>query len=371
MRSLTGKFFNTFYMKTSKYSKLIVAFIFVCIQLNGYAQKTENKIDSLLNAKYANSLTGGVYLVSKGGKQIYKKAYGLSNLELETPMAINNVFEIGSITKQFTAVAILILVEQGKLKLDDKVSTYIPNYPNGDLITIHHLLTHTSGIKDFTKVKGLNKIAKEDLTAKELIDFFKEEPMNFAPGEKFEYSNAGYVLLGYIIEWVTGKRYGEFIEENIFKPLHMTNSYYGSHQKVIPNRASGYSKKDNQYKNNRYISFSIPFSSGSLLSTADDMLTWQESIKNYRLINEKSTKKVFTNYHLNNGKKIDYGYGWHIKTRNGIQVYEHGGSIFGFKSMGVYIPEYDIYVIALTNCGCNSPTKITKEIAGIVANTIN
>lgn len=343
----------------------------VSLQLNGYAQNINKKIDSLLNEKYSDSSTGGVYLVSKGGKQIFKKAYGLSNLELEIPMTTENVFEIGSITKQFTAVSILILEEQGKLKTDDKVSNYIPNYPNGNLITIHHLLTHTSGIKDFTKIKGLNEIAKEDLTTQELVDFFKNEPLDFQPGESFKYCNAGYILLGYIIELVSGQSYDAFVTQHIFKKLNMTNSYYGSHQKIIPNRASGYSIKDNEYINNRYISFSIPFSSGSLMSTADDMLKWQEGIKNNILISEKTTKKAFTNYSLNNGKTIDYGYGWHIKTQNGEKIYEHGGSIFGFKSMGVYIADYDIYVIALTNCGCNSPTKITREIARIVVDDIN
>ncbi|MEM8510155.1 MAG: serine hydrolase domain-containing protein [Bacteroidota bacterium] len=350
-----------------EWTKRILVFTFLCTQSNTYSQKIATKVDSLLNEKYSNTAPGAVYLIAKGEQQLFKKAYGLSNLELEIPMVIHNVFEIGSLTKQFTAISILILVEQGKLKLDDTVSTHIPNYPNGNFITIHHLLTHTSGIKDFTRLKGLNKIAKADLTAKELVDFFKKEPLDFMPGEKFEYCNSGYILLGYIIELVTKKSYGEFVAETIFKTLNMTNSYYGNHRKVVPNRASGYSKKDNRYINSRYISFSIPFSSGALMSTVEDMFKWQKGVKNHILINEESTKKVFTNYRLNNGENIDYGYGWHIKTRNGIQIYEHGGSIFGFKSMGVYIPEEDIYILSLTNCGCNSPTKITQEIASMVA----
>ena len=346
---------------------LVASILLLSIQSSVDAQSIESKIDSLLNEKYADNSTGGVYFISKNGVPIYKKAFGHSNLELETPMSVDNVFEIGSITKQFTAISIMMLVEQGKIKVSDPVSAFIPEYPNGDIITIHHLLTHTSGIRDFVKVKGLNKIAKEELTAEEMVDFFKNEPMDFQPGEKFEYNNAGYILLGYIIELVTEKSYAEFVSEQIFGRLDMTDSYYASHQTIIPNRAYGYNQKNGELINNRYISFSIPFSSGSLMSTVDDMFKWQEGIKNNVLINEETTSMVFRDYHLNDGSPINYGYGWHIKSLNGSKSYQHGGAIFGFKSMGVYLPEEDIYVIALTNCWCNSPTNITREIARLVA----
>ena len=285
-------------------------------------------------------------------------------------MKTDNVFEIGSITKQFTAIAIMLLEEEGKLKTEDKISTYISDYPNGEQISIHHLLTHTSGIKDFTRVKGLGEIATKELSSAEMLDFFKNEPANFAPGEQFEYCNAGYIILGHIIEVASGKTYAEFIEENTFKPLKMENSFYCTHRKVIPNRASGYNKKGEDYYNSRYISYSIPFSSGSLMSTVDDLFKWQKGLKEHTILSEKSSEKVFTNYQLNNGEPIEYGYGWHIKERNGVKVYEHGGSIFGFKSMGVYMPEADIYVISLTNCDCNSPTQTTRDISDLVGSAL-
>ncbi len=335
--------------------------------LQGYTQNLESEIDSLLNEKYSANSTGGVYLISKGGEEIYKKAFGLSNLELNIPMKTNNVFEIGSITKQFTAISIMILMEKGKIDVNHALSTYIPNYPKGDIITIHHLLTHTSGISDFTKVKGLNKIAKEDLTTEEMVSFFKNAPMEFQPGEQFQYNNAGYILLGYVIELISGKSYESFVTEEIFEKLNMNNSYYASHQSIIPNRASGYNEQNNRLVNRRYISFSVPFSSGSIMSTVDDMLKWQEGIKNFLLISLESTKKVFNNYSLLDGSQTNYGYGWHLKSLNDLRSYEHGGAIFGFKSMGVYLPDNDIYVIALTNCWCNSPTQITREIAKLVS----
>jgi len=356
-------------MKKSLYTKYLLVVITV-LALNSqsicYAQKLESKIDSLLSEKYPSNAPGATFLISKGGNLIYRKAFGLANLELDVPMQPYNVFEIGSMTKQFTSIAILMLMEEGKLNLDDEITKFIPDYPtNGHKITVHHLLTHTSGIKSFTSMRALNTISKKDLTPLELIDFFKNEPMDFAPGDKFKYNNSGYVILGYIIEKITGQSYADFIEEHIFKKLNMTSSQYASQRKVIKNRASGYHDRDG-YINQRNISFTLPYSSGSLMSTVDDMFKWQEGLKNNILIDKETTKKAFVNYTLNNGAHINYGYGWHIKATNEIAIREHGGSIFGFKSMGVYIPSKDIYVIGLNNCDCNSPTKITREIAELV-----
>jgi len=346
-----------------KTTVLIVIFFFLLI--SGYTQETlESKIDSLLEAKYKPNDPGAVAMVSQKGNILYQKAFGKANLELDVPMTTENVFEIGSMTKQFTAISILMLMEQGKLKLDDYITKYIPEYPmHGQKITIHHLLTHTSGIKRYTSMKSLRDIAKNDLTPKELVDFFKNEPMEFDAGEQFKYNNSGYIILGYIIEIISGKSYADFIEENIFEPLEMHSSLYASHSKIILNRAYGYQSKDNDYKNAMYISLTLPYSSGSLMSTTKDLLNWQQGLKNSKLISHESLEKAFTNYTLNNGSYIDYGYGWNIKNILGVTTYEHGGSIFGFKSMSVYIPSDDIYVVILTNCDCNSPTKITKQIA--------
>ena len=150
----------------------------------------------------------------------------------------------------------------------------------------------------------------------------------------------------------------------------MTASQYASHSKVIHNRASGYHNKDG-YINNREVSYTLPYSSGSLMSTVNDMFKWQEALKNNLLISKETTEKAFTNYTLNNGEYINYGYGWHIKAINGIPTREHGGHIFGFKSMGVYLPDYDIYVVGLNNCDCNSPTNITREIAELASKSLN
>jgi len=342
--------------------------VLVGSQLSLNAQGLSYQIDNKLKEKFTDNGPGAVFLVAKKGDIIYKKAFGLADLELQVPMETNNVFEIGSMTKQFTAISILMLMEKGKLRLDDEITKYIPDYPiRGHKITIHHLLNHTSGIKSFTSVKGLNAIANDDMEPLEVIDFFKNEPMDFAPGDQFKYNNSGYVILGYIIEKASGISYGDFVEQRIFEKLGMSSSYYASHSKVIPNRASGY-RKGKTYTNSRHISYSIPFASGSLMSTVDDMLKWEEAIKNHVLLSKETMNKAFVNYRLNNGEQTDYGYGWHVETLNGTKSFEHGGSIFGYKSMGVYLPKEDIYVIGLSNCDCNSPTKITRDIAKMAMN---
>ena len=360
-------------MKKSVYLNYILIVITI-VSLNyqsiAYSQSFETTIDSLLLKKYPPNAPGATFLISKNGTIIYNKAFGLSNLELNLPMHTENVFEIASMTKQFTAVSILMLVEKGRLNFNDEITKFMPDYPtNGHNITVHHLLTHTSGIKDFTRVKGLDAISTQDVAPLELIDFFKNEPVDFMPGEKFKYNNSGYILLGYIIEKITGQKYGDFVEEQIFKKLGMISSKYASHRDVIQNRASGYHNKDG-YINCRKVSYSFPYASGALMSTTIDLFNWQEAIKNNLLISKESTEIAFTNYKLNNGEYINYGYGWHIKTINGIPTREHGGHFFGFKSMGVYLPNQDIYVVGLNNCDCNSPTEITREIAELVARTL-
>ncbi len=353
-------------IKGCKFFLAVILAVLLYPQNKALGQSLESTIDSILYNKYRSMDPGAVFLATKNGKTIYRKAFGIANLELNVPMRPENVFEIGSITKQFTAISILMLFEKGKINLDDEITKFLPDYPTNDKkITIHHLLTHTSGIKSFTKMEKIIEVSKEDMTPIELIDFFKNEPMDFNPGDDFKYNNSGYIILGYIIEQVSGKSYADFVMNNIFQKLDMSSSRYASESDIIRNRASGYHNRKG-FTNKMYISFSIPYASGSLMSTADDMLKWQKALNENTLVSQDIIEKAFTNHTLNNGEPINYGYGWHIKDIDGVPSREHGGSIFGFKSMGIYIPSKDTFVIGLTNCDCNSPTKITKEIASLI-----
>ncbi|WP_338839303.1 serine hydrolase domain-containing protein [Flavobacterium ginsenosidimutans] len=346
----------------------LLLWIFALSSFTIKAQSIEKAVDSLISRDFNDkNAPGGVFMIAHHGKPVYQKAFGKANLELGSDMSVDNVFELGSMTKQFTAVAILMLEQQDKLKVGDRISKYIPDYPNGDKITIHHLLTHTSGIKDFTKMKSLSDIAQKEMTPKMMVDFFKNEPVDFAPGEKFDYNNSGYVLLGYLIELVSGEKYEDYISTHIFDKAGMSQSSYASDRKVIKNRAYGYHKKESGYVNKTVISFSVPFSSGSLMSTLSDMLKWQNALNQNILLDSIETKKAFSKYTLNNGDYFTYGYGWHLRDIDKVPTREHGGSIFGFKTMAVYIPSEDIYVVGFSNCDCNSPTQAVKDIAELTS----
>ncbi|MDZ4329491.1 MAG: serine hydrolase domain-containing protein, partial [Flavobacterium sp.] len=280
---------------------------------------------------------------------IYRKAFGMANLELKVPMKPENVLQLASITKQFTSLSILMLLEQGRLSLQDPLSKYIEDYPRGNEIKLHHLLNHTSGIKDYTRIPELRAKTRLDMTPEELISTFKNLPLEFNPNEKYDYSNSGYVLLGYIIEKLSGLGYGDFIQKNIFDKLGMKNSYYADTYKIIPNRTNGYQLYEGNYENAEYLSTTFPYAAGSLMSTVDDMFLWNKAIQNNTLISESSKQIAFTNHTLANGKHSNYGYGWFINEIAGLTTIEHPGGINGFTTSGIYIPESNIYSIVLTN----------------------
>jgi CubicO group peptidase (beta-lactamase class C family) len=333
-----------------------------------HAQDLETKIDKILKNQFKTNETGVSALVAKNGKVVYRKAFGKANLELDVNMTSENVFEVGSITKQFTSVAILMLLEEGKITLEDEITKFIPDYPTkGKKITIHHLLTHTSGIKSYTSMQSFGKVMTIDETPLKFINFFKNEAMDFDPGEKYKYNNSGYFILGYIIEKASGLSYQKFIQERIFDKINMTSSYYGSHSKLIKNRASGYQKRG-EFSNAQYISLTLPYAAGSIMSSVDDMLKWQTAITNDVFVKEATIDKAFVNYTLNNGDKINYGYGWSLNVLNDVGTIEHGGAIPGYLSMGVFVPSKNVYVILFSNCGCQSPTNAALEIAALAIN---
>lgn len=335
------------------------------------AQQKDDKqlvtyFDKILSEQFKTDEPGATVLVSRNGQIIYKKAFGMANLELNTPMQVDNVFWIASIGKEFTAVAILQLMEQGKLNLQDEITKFIPDYPTqGNKITIEHLLTHTSGIHNFSGMKDPEKKLTTDCTPNEVIDFFKNLPMRFAPGTKWEYSNSGYFLLGYIIEKITGKPYSEYLEENIFKPIGMTNSLFASNKRLIKNRVGAYSQGDNGFENSRPLNMTHVYSAGAIQSTVEDFFKWHQAVHSYRLVKKETLDKAFTRYKLMDGKEADYGYGRRLG-----YVYEspsiwHGGGIEGFGTTEMYLPKEDVFVVVFSNCDCYYPKEITTRLAAL------
>ncbi|MEE9373707.1 MAG: serine hydrolase [Saprospiraceae bacterium] len=346
--------------------KIIILLALFSIVHFSFAQSLEESIDSYILSIYPDDGPGASVLISKKGKILFRKSYGLANIELQVPMKPENVFELGSITKQFTSVAILMLEEQGKLSVKDKITKYIPDYPSDNkTITIHHLLNHTSGIKSYTSMPSFLKMARQDMTPTEIIDVFKNEPMDFDPGEQFLYNNSGYILLGYIIEKVSGISYEEYVETNFFEKIGMGSSYYGKMKQMIPNRAAGYQPKGDGYQNADYLSLTLPYAAGSLMSTVDDMLKWQNAINNNTFITRSSLNKAINGSQLNSGENIEYGYGWINGNINGSSHVSHGGGIFGYTTSGIYFPKEDVYVIGLTNCTCKNIGDITMKIGAM------
>lgn len=335
-----------------------------------YGQTLIQISDSIMSKVYEENGPGGIALVAKGEEILYRKAFGLADLELGVKMTPENIIRIGSLTKQFTAIAILKLAEEGKLGLQDPITKYIDDYPTlGYRITIEHLLTHTSGIRSFTNMNAWNAdLNKMNIPPQKKIDFFKDEPMDFVPGEEFKYNNSGYILLGYIIELVSGKTYKEYIEESLFKPLGMYNSFYESTSNIIKNRARGYKFDRNEYKNADFLDMSNPYAAGSLISTVDDLFTWYNALMQYKVISKASLEKAHSPYKLNNGKPTEYGYGWFVSNLKGHQIISHGGGITGYLTYSLYIPDEDIFVAVFSNCTCKSPSKIGIELAKIALN---
>jgi len=324
------------------------------------------EFDKMLSEKFKPGETGCAALVAKNGQIIYQKAFGMANLELNVPMQPDMVFRIGSITKQFTAVAILQLMEQGKLSLQDDITKFIPDYPTqAYTITIEHLLTHTSGIKSYTGVPDIMKNIRMDLKPEELIAQFKNQPMEFAPGTKWNYNNSGFFLLGYIIEKVTGKTYPEYIQENFFTPLGMTSSCYGSDTKIIRNRAYGYQPGDEGVQNSDYCSMTQPYSAGSIMSTVGDLFKWHQAVHSYKLVKKETIDKAFTEYKLANGDGTGYGYGWFLSQLQGSPTIEHGGGIFGYLTSSIYLPAEDVFVALFSNNVGKAPELTALKMAAM------
>ena len=346
---------------------LALALFVLSLQAMAQAPAANGDLSATFNAElekvFKPNEPGAAAIVVKDGQVLFRKGYGMANLELGVPVAPEHIFRIGSITKQFTTVSILMLMEQGKLALTDEITKFLPDYPTqGHKITLEHLLTHTSGIVSYTGLPEWRPLWRKDLTMSELIDLFKNKPLDFAPGENYKYNNSAFVLLGAIIEKVSGMSYGEFVEKKIFAPLGMTSSFYDNTQRIIPRRAAGYSKNATGYANAEYLSMSQPHAAGSLMSTVDDLAKWDAALYTEKLVKQESLKRAWTSYKLNNGKLTNYGYGWAIGTLEGMPMIGHGGGINGFTCYAIRLPEAHIYVAVLTNREAD-PGEVTKKLA--------
>jgi D-alanyl-D-alanine carboxypeptidase len=299
--------------------------------------------------------------IIRDGKAIKTAAYGLANVELNVPAKPETVFEIGSITKQFTAAGILMLAQEGKLSVDDKISKYLKDTPEAWAnVTIRHLLTHTSGIKSYTGLDGFQ--IWRHLTQEQFIKAIGKEPLEFQPGDSWKYCNTGFNLLGYIIENLSGKNYWEFMGERVFQPLGMQATTRRLYSLVIPNRASGYEQTNHVWMN-RDTDLTEVFSAGAIASTVGDLAKWSVALDGDRLLNAASKAQMWTPVKLNDGKTRKYGFGWNVDTLEGHKNIGHGGSTSGFSASIQRFPDDHLAVIILSNTDEEIATTLAKKVA--------
>ncbi len=304
----------------------------------------QTQLNAYLEARHRENDFRGVVLVVRNDSILFSKGYGLANDKLSLPNTPQTVFRLASLTKQFTAAAILQLQERGKLKVQDRLCQYLENCPAAwKEITIHQLLTHSAGLFNHTKLPDLAIVSQKPHTVEQLIAEFRDKDLDFAPGTKFSYSNSGYLLLGHIIEKVSGKPYEAYVQENIFRPLKMKNSGYEKEGDGVRNRAQGYVKGPSGFEEARYLHMSFPFSAGGLYSTAEDLQRWNKALYSGKLLSPQSVVTMTTPY------LESYGYGLRIDQYDGKKRISHNGRINGFTNHMAFYPQNQLCIIVLGN----------------------
>jgi len=322
------------------------------------------RMEQIIQAHVADRSFMGAVLVARGDQVVISKAYGAADLEWNVPNTTTGKFRLGSVAKQFTAAAILLLEERGKLSVNDPVKKYLTDAPaTWDAITLHHLLTHTSGIPNLTDLsKFPDYYAKLPLktTPAETIARFKDRPLDFAPGERMSYSNSGYIVLGAIIEKVSGMSYAQFMQENLFAPLGMKDTGYDTADRVLPQRVRGYqAEPDGTIINPAFIHMSIPFAAGGFYSTTADMLKWQLALTGGKLLKPETFTRMSTPF------KGEYAYGLNVRNIAGHTTFSHGGGIEGFNTFTLYCPEEKLSVIVLGNLSGRAPQNIARYLTQV------
>ncbi len=318
------------------------------------------RIEQVIRTYVENRQFMGSVLVARGDRVLLSKGYGSADLEWGIPNSPATKFRLGSVTKQFTAAAILLLEERGKLSIHDPVSKHLPGTPaTWRKVAIFHLLTHTSGIPSFTSFPDYENRKSFASSAQELVARFRAKPLEFEPGQKWNYSNSGYVLLGYLIEKITGGSYEKFVRENIFTPLGMLDSGYDSNSAILPRRASGYVRGKNGFEHAGFIHMSIPHAAGALYSTTEDLLKWEQGLFGGKLLTAASLKKMTTPF------KGNYALGLCVETTGGRTLIEHDGGIEGFNTKLAYYPDSKLTIAVLSNVNGSAPDDIGRKLAAL------
>ena len=365
-------------MNKSRLRVVVVLFVLASWVVSAQAQGNgdgaiSGTVDSAVEAQQkAQKIPGVSLVVCRDGKIAKATGYGVANVELDVAMTPETILQTGSVGKQFTSMAIMMLFEEGKLGLDDKITKYIPESPAAwKEVTVRELLTHTSGIADYGSEEAMKKGVvdlRKDYTEEQLIQAFAKMPMGFAPGEKWGYSNTGYVLLGIVIRRVTGEFYGDFLQERIFRPLGMTSTHVISEADIVPHRSSGYRLVKGQLKNQDWVSPTLNTTAdGALYTNVLDLAKWDAALYTTKLVKQSSFDLMWSPVKLNDGKTYPYGFGWGLGFRNGHKVVAHNGAWQGFTmSIDRYLDDR-LTIIVMTNLDSDNskPERIVKDVADI------
>jgi CubicO group peptidase (beta-lactamase class C family) len=329
----------------------------------------EASVESFVKGELVRQKIPGVSIaVVSDGKPTLVKGFGLANVEHQVAATPDTIFQSGSVGKQFTAMAVMMLIEEGKAKLDDKINAHLTDVPTEwSGITIRHLLTHTAGLGDYPQDFNL----QQDATEAEIFKKLQLPKPSAAPGERWAYSNVGYVTLGVLIRKLSGQFYGDFLKERVFKPLGMTTARVISEQDIVANRSGGYMLVKGELKNQTWVAPMLNTTAdGALYLTAHDMVKWEAGLSSSKLLSKAGYDAMWAPVKLNNGSTHPYGFGWMFANVNGNQVIEHSGSWQGFKAHIVRYPDKKLAVIVFANLAQANPTSIAHGIAGIVDPTL-
>jgi len=322
------------------------------------------RADSLVRAYLAESHAPGASVaVIRGNDTLMYDGYGLANVEAARPATATTVYEIGSNTKQFTSAAIMKLVEQGRVKLDDDLSKFVPQFPlHGKRVSIYQLLSHTSGIHDYTSSPDWSKTWNEVLSPDAIIKFVAADTFDFAPGSAYRYDNTGYVLLGMVIEKVTGQKYADYVDAQFLEPLGLKQTSYCPSRTSDPAFALGYTKGANGTERAEFMDLSHPFAAGALCSTVGDFAKWQRALASGRVVSPASYALMSTADTLNDGHKINYGFGLVPGAIHGYKTVSHTGGIPGFATAAAYVADDSLSVVVFTNYDRMSPQRLVQSL---------
>ncbi len=317
------------------------------LTISAFGAGESARIDTFIARYHELGLFNGSALVSDHGTPIFRKGYGLANMEWNVPAAPDTKFRLGSITKQFTATLVLQMVEEGKIDLNAPIARYLPDYPkpNADRITVHHLLNHTSGIPGYTELPQFASISREARGPEQFLSVFSGLGLLFEPGTKFSYNNSAFFVLGVILEKLSGRTYEQLLQQRILTPAGMKDTGYDSTYPLLAKRAAGYDDTLEGFRNTSYIDMTLPFSAGSLYSTVEDLYLWDQALYGDKLLKAASKEKMFT------PGLSDYGYGVYIRKSSGVTTIEHGGGINGFNTVISRDLEPRRLVVLLNNSG--------------------